>query len=80
MKRNTWLSIQKYQHIWASSSNGGPGGRLAPPVPSLIAKSCVYVGHSNFDRLWRLGIPMNCRSENDSTFETRKPEQKQKKS
>ena len=80
MKRSTWLSIQLYQQIWASSSNGGPGGRLAPPVPSLIAKMCGKWVILTTDRLCRLGIPMNCRSENDSTFETRKPEQKQKKS
>ena len=70
-------SINRFE---LARQTAGRGGRLAPPVPSLIAKSCVYVGHSNFDRLCRLGIPMNCRSENDSTFETRKPEQKQKKS
>ena len=40
-KRSTRLSIGQYQQIWASSSNGGPGGRLAPRLPSLIKKMFV---------------------------------------
>ena len=39
------IPIQKYQQIWASSTNDGPGGRQAPRLPSVIKKMWVTVGH-----------------------------------
>ena len=56
----------------------GPGGAPTPRLPSLIAKMCDKIGHSNSYRLCKLGITTNCRSENDSTFKTRNHNKKQK--
>ena len=41
------LPIHRYQQIRAISSNGGPGGRLAPPASKSNKKMCVELGHSH---------------------------------
>ena len=37
--------IQRCEQIWAAISNGGPGGRQAPPASKCHKKMWVAVGH-----------------------------------
>ena len=38
------IPIQRFQQIWATISNGGPGGRLAPPASKCHKKNVWKVG------------------------------------
>ena len=44
LKRRNRLPIRVCHQIPANSSNGGPGGRLAPPAFKCHKKKCRYVG------------------------------------
>ena len=79
LKDSTRYTPCKYQQIRAISSNGGPGGRLAPPASKCHKKKCEYVGHGHWHSLCRLGISINSGSEIDKPHGSRKPHQKNKK-
>ena len=74
------LPIRVCHQISANSSNGGPGGRLAPRLPDLITFVAQKLGHSYYYRLCMLGIPTSGRSGNLLSLETRKTIPKKLKS
>ena len=42
--RVTSIHIQEFLQIWANISNGGPGGRLAPPASKCHKKNVCQGG------------------------------------